>query len=161
MSIQKGPSQLFDERHGSDCIQIQGDSFRGYLVYSDGAMRERSAYGAMSEPPVDPLERAKVQLVYHEELLRRATEDFDACKQNLLSLAQATYRGEPLPPPESEIERLNRLADVVRERRKTYQAAQERVEELTPANVKGQDAERARRRQQCDDFIASVRSIKV
>lgn len=161
MSIAKGPSQLFDERHGSDCIQVQGGNFRGYLVYSDGAMRERSAYGAMSDPPSDPLERAKVQLVYHEELLRRAVEDFEKCKAHLLSLGSATFRGEPLPPPESEIERLNRLADVVRERRKAYEQAEQRVEEATPAHFREQDAERARRRQQSEDFMTAVRNIKV
>lgn len=159
----KGPSEAFHETHGGDCVEVKAGEFRGYLVYSNGAMRERSAHGCMNDPPSDPLALAKVQLAYREELLRRAMEDFDECKEHLKNLAiSRDGLGNPMgAPPFSELERLERLAEAARLRQADYDAAQKRVDEATPAHVKRRVDEHARRQRESDDFLSAIRRIKV
>jgi hypothetical protein len=80
--------QQFDAKHGDDGIAING-----WLIFSDGAKREASnPEGSLVEPPKDKQEQDKIQLLYQEEMLRRATENVQRKKQ---AVVQQTRRKTP------------------------------------------------------------------
>jgi len=141
--------------HGPDSIGING-----MLYYPDGARMGQSALGEILEPPTDPAELAKMQIVYFRERLRRAVLEFDELKRQLASQAKASRDwGYPLPP-DSELERLKSMQRGVQELRAQLEAAEERLRVATPGanGARLQAAENAAR---CDEFANSIAHIQV
>lgn len=145
----------FDIIHGADCVGINGT-----LYYRDGARMGQSAYGEMLEPPTDPAELAKMQIVYFRERLRRAVLEFDELKRQLASQAKASRDWGYPPPPDSELERLKSMQRGVQELRAELEAAEERLRAASPAEqaAKALAAENAAR---CDEFANSIAHIQV
>ena len=145
----------FDIIHGADCVGINGT-----LYYRDGARMGQSAYGDMLEPPTDPAELAKMQIVYFRERLRRAVLEFDELKRQLASQAHASRDWGFPPPPDSELERLKSMQRGVQELRAQLEAVEERLRVATPGanGARLQATENAAR---CDEFANSIAHIQV
>jgi hypothetical protein len=152
--------QQFDRQHGSDCINIEG-----WLVYSDGAKRERSPLGALIDPPEDAYERSKLQVRYREELLRRAVEEFQGLRQTLLQGAKTNLRHQYAEPPpcadEEAVAQLKELQKVVRRRQRALYAARKQLEESKPDWVRRRESASVTNKQSNERFIAAVDRIKI
>lgn len=145
----------FDIIHGKDCVGINGT-----LYYRDGARMGQDAYGDMQEPPSDPAELAKMQIVYLRERLRRAVLEFDELKRQLASQAKASRDWGFPPPPDTELDRLKQMQAGVQKLRTELEAAEDRLRKASPAEqaAKTLSAENAAR---CDSFAASIANIQV
>lgn len=150
--------QQFDLRNGSDAITIGG-----WLVYSNGAMRETNPLGPLIDPPAQPYECCKVQVQYHEALVRRAVVEFDALKQSLLARALANLRAQqsPGPPGDAEVQRLEELRKVVRRRNAHLKRARERLEDSMPGAMQRAATQDAANRRSNERFIADLEDMKV
>ncbi len=149
----------FDIKNGSDCINIDGF----WLVYSNGAMRERNPLGALIDPPTDVHQRCKIQLRYHEKRLQRAVDAFDEHKQQLIAVAQVnlTDRHSGPPPDAANLEKLKDLQKTVRRCKRAVAAARQAVTDSTPDRVKTRDARSAENKSKNEQFISAVKSVQV
>ena len=66
----------FDKSHGSFvCVNE-------WLLFEDGARRERNPLGALIDPPKDLLKRAQNVVQFHQEKLNLAVAEFDLFRKN-------------------------------------------------------------------------------
>lgn len=94
-----------------------GGGWRGLLIgtwvlFPDGAQRERDPNGTLIHPPADEEERLRLVLQYCEEHQRRARDAFIELKERLTQQVDAGVRqqqGIAIPPNETELERLHDL----------------------------------------------------
>ncbi|MCC6127286.1 MAG: hypothetical protein IT426_20175 [Pirellulales bacterium] len=91
----------FDSKHGNDCIPIGG-----WLIFSDGAMRDIDPLGPFMEPPFDRQERLRIQITYQEEMLRRAIDRFEEYKRIVVNEAKNNLTEQVVTPPPPCDERL-------------------------------------------------------
>ncbi len=108
--------EQFDVKHGGVAVTIDG-----WHVYPTGAMREVSPWGALLEPPSDHEACCRVQLKYHETLLKRATYEFDHLKDHLVGMAR-----NGLDNP-SELQKLKELQRTVLDRKQKADAIREEI----------------------------------
>ncbi len=150
----------FHLRHEADAILING-----WWYYGDGAQRDANILGPMIEPSPDPLERYKSQLIYREELLRRATADFNETKRQMVERAKFNLKESvAVPPPPCEIEQaqhhLKMLKARVSECQQAYDEARETLESVKPAWLREREAAAAANRERNEMFAAAVSGIQ-
>ncbi len=154
------PARVFDAEHGRDAINIDG-----WLVYSDGAMRECNLLGALVPPPAEPYERCKIQVHYQEEKLKRAVQEFNDLKNHLLTAAKINLKESrnTLPPPDqSEAERrLKALQVRVKIWKDRLDKACKALDENKPAWLRGREAAALSNRELNEQFVATIKQIEV
>ncbi len=123
--------QQWDLEQGGDALLIDH-----YYVFSNGAMRERNPCGAWMLPPADLYKRSKIQLKYHEELLREAAAKFLDLKNNLEAVCRVRARQGDPPLAETDIARLKDLQSLVKQRQKAVEVARSVVDQHTPKEDK-------------------------
>ncbi len=151
------PREQFAMKHGNNSIDV-GD---GWLLFSDGAMMERTGLGVMREPPSDAYDRSKLVVEYREDVLRRAVNEFDFQKQRLNSLAAANLRSGYGPPDEREMLILKQLQKVVRQRQKELDEARKELVSHKPAHWRQREAGDARNRAANASVLGELQKIKV
>lgn len=127
--------EQWDARHGADGFVVGG-----WVLFSDGAMRENSHMGAMVEPPAKPWERAKAQLRYWEARLQAATSAFGSMKANLRqqaknALKDAGSRTPPSPPSDAQLQELLTQQEAARLLQQKVAAARENVSRNRPSHL--------------------------
>ena len=152
--------EAFHDRHGRDCIQINS-----WFYYSDGAQRDIDLQGALVEPSADDYERCKSIKIYYEELLRRATAEFEQIRSDMLKTAKLNlkYPSNTPPPPNSEraVNQLKRLRARVAEYKQHFDEAKENLEAVTPHWLRMRPALDATAKSQNEEFAAAVGSVQV
>lgn len=150
--------QQFCIKHGNDAVPVDG-----WLLYSDGAKRERMLSGALVEPPNDPEERCRLQVKYHEARLRRATQAFEDLKNTLGNAAKACFEG---PAPQllvcdEQLQQLKELQQAVRECQSRLDEARERLKQAKPDSRRAYEAALAVNRERGAQFIAALNQIQI
>lgn len=151
--------QRWDAEHGAH-ILIDGQFF----LYEDGARRDFDPRGIWRKPPSDERERMRLVIYYHDTLLKRARSKFEEMQKQLrlfASLAIKTARDRvPTPPPsKQQIEELEAMAKLVRQRQSTVQALREKLEITTRDPER--DARAAKITEAASDAISAIDSIKI
>jgi hypothetical protein len=151
----------FDQRHGRDGLVINRQ-----VVYSDGARRDVLTLGAMEEPPSDPYELAKIQVAYHEELVRRASAQFKEWKRELECRAEEAlrYANAKTPPPapnEADLSKLKNLQNTVQEHRRRLQKIRSILDRSRPAEVQAREQRASAVRESTADMLASVQEVRI
>jgi hypothetical protein len=150
--------EKFDAEHGNDGIVIDG-----WLLFSDGAMRELSPLGMMRKVPNDIFKAAKLKVHYWEAKLGLAVEEFSTFKKNLLSRAKAALNQRycPPPPPPEAIEKLKKLKAKVEGFQAKLVEAENNVENAKPDNMKRAEQADEDSRRKNEDFANTIMSIEV
>jgi hypothetical protein len=150
----------FSKRHGDDAIEIDG-----WLVYSDGAMRERNPMGALREPPPEPYEACRLRVQYREAKLRRATRAFDERKTVLLRTAHANLSHPNTQPPPCDVAAAKRELGTLRRAVLRCQAdldtARKEMEANKPAWMREREVSAATNRAQNEAFAAAIEAINI
>ncbi|MBL7146523.1 MAG: hypothetical protein ISS76_19950 [Phycisphaerae bacterium] len=151
--------QKFHESHGA---YVCSD---GWILYEDGARREKSYYGALIDPPKDLLKRAQNILDFHQEKLNLAVAEFDNFKLNhmghaRLALKQSTVPA-PIEAPESVKIKLLELQSKVKEYRKQLNKAQAELEKHLPQRVKNLQEISNKNREANQELLEQIDSIEI
>ena len=144
------------EENGDDGIMVDG-----WMIYSNGAMREATPLGALLDPPADLYERAKIKVRYRQALMQRAADAFNERKRYLLSAAEAARRNGYPPPTERELTELKQLQQVVQKCQRDLEATRTEVVKHTPAWMQSSATTAQENQQSGERFIADVTGIKV
>jgi hypothetical protein len=155
----KESAAAFDESHGNDPVIIGN-----WLLFADGAQRERQLMGAWLEPPSGDADRTQLVLRYHREKLAQATDAFQQLKDKLTFRANESIRhaGANTPPPPPSPEQIAELAaarSTVLEMRKAVDEAAERADGLKPPQRRERErlaVELAERGQTALEQIAAI-----
>jgi hypothetical protein len=154
----QGRLQQFDLKHGNNAIRIDG-----WLIYSDGAMRETNPLGALCEPPGNPYECCKIKVQYHEELLRRAVDEFNTTKHRFMLEASARLRyGDPSPISKREaVQTLTTLQATVKDRQRKLRIAQQRLDAVQPPALRARFNVEAENKQNTELLIEAISEIRI
>jgi hypothetical protein len=147
--------EKFHEVHG-ECVE-----HKGMLFFIDGACRENSTFGGMTEPPENEQQKAKAILLFWKIKLNYAVTRFDEKKQALLWAAQAAARDGASAPPESELEELKALKKEVQKCQKAANEAAQTVEDSVPESVRQRETFFEEQRQKGQQFANKLAKIEV
>lgn len=151
----------FDKKHGSDCV-----CWNGWLLYSDGATRERNPLGALCDVPRDPQEAARLKLKFVEIRTQLARDEFNNLKNNLQSHCQVLVSqgvcSNPLSPPSaSTVASLKELRKKVLLWQGKLTAARKNLEANKPEYLKQQEKACELNRQKNAEIMSEIESIKI
>ena len=149
MSQAMQAAKEFDIRNGQDAVQING-----WLVYSNGAMREVHPHGAYIDPPEDKYERAKIQVRYREALLRNAENDFNTLREALIANAEFGSAQEA-------VGQLRDSRKIVKQCRGALKLARDRMEAATPQGLLDAERADAQNRDETEAYLAAINEIKI
>ena len=116
--------------------------------------------------PIDPYERAKSVAIYYTALLRRATQEFNSVRDEILSLVKANMRctsvTDPAPcgPVEAE-HRLEMLRARVAECRVHLHEATAELQWYKPEYIRRRETSNARNKADNDILATTVRNIQI
>lgn len=153
--------EQFDTKNGDDAICIDG-----WLLFSNGAMRELNPLGALIDPPEDAIKRSRNIVRYRHELVQRAENEFKELKRQLLQQAQlsvqhAAANTPPPPPSNADLEKLKRLQELVQERRRQFADAREQLKNDMPEAMKEREARAVNIRESGMRLITALEGIKI
>lgn len=160
----KGPRRMFFEENGGK--ENKYVVIGGWVLFENGAKCESSSYGALVDPPPDPVERHGVRLRYYEELLRIDVAKFDEMKAQLKFQAQESIKWAdantpPQPPTDSEIRELEAQRDKVRKRQRDVAKVRKELEESKPGFLKQRQARAEASLERNSAALRSVDAIKI
>lgn len=139
----------FDIRNGRDAVQLNG-----WLVFSNGAMREVNPMGALIDPPEDKYERAKIQVRYREALYRKAVDDFNTLRQALIANAEFGSAKEA-------VAQLKDARKIVKQRQIALKQARDRMEAATPEALRDAERADAQNRDETEAYLSAINEIKI
>jgi len=146
----------FDKKHGNDGINLNG-----WLLFSNGARREQNPWGRLCEPPTDLYFRSKLQVRYWSELTRKALDEFDELKHQLVSGANAAM-AQGFPGPDSRfLDQLRQLANAAKACQSSLEEAQKQLTANTPEEVSLREQQDAWNRQRNQSILDELMSIQV
>lgn len=148
----------FDLEHGMDAIVVEG-----WLLFSDGAMREPNPIGVMKGKPRDEYKCAKLQVRYWEAKLSLAVEEFSTLKRNLLNRTKAGLNQKYCPPPPSPeaITKLKELKEKVEHLSTKLQDAEDNLENSKPEDMIRREAIDEDNRNKSAEFVGMIQDIEV
>lgn len=151
----------FDERNGNDGIQIDG-----WLVFSNGAMREIAPIGVWCEPPSDAYACAKIKVKYREAKVARAIQAFNRLKQELTwqadnAIKYAAAETPPEPPSSADMAELRKLQSEARKCQKELTLARTELERAKPAQLRMREQRAAANHDRNAKALQAVSEIKV
>ena len=120
-----------------------------------------SGFGMRHEPPSDPHERAKLIEMYWQELTARAKDEFTDLKQSLHDAAKFAVRYGNMPPPQTELNKLESLRAVFAARQKKLASAREEVRRTTPEAKRRLEGVKASCRRSGEGFLGDLNKIKL
>lgn len=151
----------FDKQNGNDAIQIDG-----WLVFSNGAMREMAPVGIWCDPPNDTYACAKIKVKYREAKLAQATQAFKTLKQELTwqadnAVKYAAAETPPEPPSADQIAELRNLQSMVRKCQKELTVARTELEQSKPPQMRMREQRAAANHDRNAKALQAVSEIKV
>jgi hypothetical protein len=146
----------FERENGNDGV-VEGH----WVLYSTGAVRERSVYGVQMPPPEDKYECAKNKVRYWEVRLDLAVTAFNDMRDGLGMSASVAHRQGAAPPSKEELKELRKLQREVRQTSRNLEAARMEVETTTPKWLKEHRASKVANQQAAADFATELRKIKI
>jgi len=153
----------FHEQNGgsANCVMLDDD----WVIYANGAARERNPYGALMDPPADPLERAKRIVAYWQKKYDLALEEFDTFKNNHLGHAKTALKEKVVPAMLAEAEdvaaQLKQLKKKVTHCKKQLHAAEEELQKYKPARLRELEEMSERNRLAAKQMIEQLSRIKI
>ena len=149
----------FHEQHGSFILVNE------WLLFEDGALRERNPMGRLIPPPTDPQEKAKNIVRYHQEKLDLAVQEFDHFKRNItmnakMALKQSTVPA-PVEQPETVISQLRELQKKVKQCQKQLSKAEAEVESFIPQRQRELQAMSNRNREANEQLLNELDNIEI
>lgn len=152
----------FHERHGD--FVCMGGNAGGWLLYQDGAHRDRDPMGILAEPPDDPYERSKMIAKFWTAKRDLACDEFQTYKHELAMLARATL-GQSVPgvvPDQDEArKKLTKLRRKVTNNQRKLDRALEELEACKPSWMKVREEQNNRNRRAAQELLSTVESIEV
>jgi hypothetical protein len=150
---------LFDKSHGAFiCVNE-------WLLFEDGARRERNPLGALISPPQDSRQRAQNIVQYHQERLKLAVAEFDHFKKNHMINAKVALRQSnvpaPVEQPDSIISKLRTLQEKVKQCRKQLDKAKAELDKHTPQRVRDVQATNNRNREASQNLLKEISAIEI
>ena len=153
--------EKFDKRHGSDCV-VWG----GFLLYSDGAYRDRNPLGVLAEGTSDAKKCASRKLEYVEIRLNLAREEFQIYKKNLATQCrivaeQPNCNNPPKSPSAEDVAKLKELRKKVSHWQGKLTAARKNIEEAIPEHITKRNEFCEENRSKAASISAEIESIKI
>lgn len=152
-------AKSFDAANGDDGIVSPDEQ---WILFSNGARREKSAYGVFIEPPASRKERVRNIIEYWETMLSRRVADFDQLKADLIQLTQPckTLPGYIPGVNPDQVQQLKNLQREVKRIQAKITELREQLEKLNPEQQQSRDFE-ARRASEMASLCNELESIKV
>ncbi|MFT3784341.1 MAG: hypothetical protein QM790_20215 [Nibricoccus sp.] len=155
--------ERFDEAQGGRQHAVVDQ--HNWLIFPNGARRERSQFGAMYEPPEDPRELWKIIAHYRQAILTKAETAFRQRHEQIMGTSKAMLSQKYVGPldisKEAAVAELTTLRDAVRDAQAKLNEAREKVEEHRPAHLRELEASSAKNKQAAGELIDAIREIKI
>ena len=146
----------FDKRHGNDGIRV--NELNAY-VFSNGAQRclQVGQTTALVEPHSNAFTRLGIQIAYHNQKLKWATDEFHDLKQSLHQSAKAGA-----VPPEASLDNLRKLALKVHDLHSVVEALKKERNETPEVKARAQqEIAKAVAAQRAGEFLQKLEGIRV
>lgn len=152
--------EAFHERHGADCVDIDG-----YRVYSDGAYRDIDPIGILAEPDSDLFVRSQRVIEYWEERTDRAVDAFDEAKDVYASFCRAAAHEPSVPATpwakEQATEHLKKLRAEVHTCQAQLKNARAELKRHEPPHSRERAKRNARQRDDAAELLRAVSQIRI
>jgi hypothetical protein len=151
--------KAFDNSHGNFvCVD-------GWVLFEDGAQREKNPLGRLMEPPADPLELARKIEWYWQVRLDLAVDEFDCYKSRHLFHAKTSMRQQmasaPLEQTPEVVKHLKELKKKVRTCQRKLEVAEEAIEQHKPQRLRDMEEQNEQYREAADSLISEIENIEI
>lgn len=153
--------EFHEQNGGSDNCVVSGD----WILYANGAVRERNPYGALIDPPSDPRQRAENIARFWKCKLALAVQMFDEYKFQHLGHAKLAVQQAVVPDildatPEV-VNQLKAFQKKARDCKKKLQTAEQELEALKPARLRQLEEMSRRNRETAQNMIQQLSEIEI
>lgn len=148
----------FDSKHGDFVV------YEGWLLFEDGAYREKNPMGRWAEPDTDIYKRNKRIAHYYEIKLQLAVEEFWRLKNNLHAVARFNTQQQQnvnCPPDKGQLDHLKELKRKVNALKKRFEEATKQVEASRPKEMKIREKIEEENRLKNEQFLNELNEIEV
>jgi hypothetical protein len=148
----------FHAEHGGDFVIL-----KGWVLFSDGAVREDNSMGLLVAPPSEPYERATNIFLFYKTKLALAVEEFQVFRSDLLRQSKTNLSQKRCPnayEPDESLEHLKSLQKKVQNWKVKFEAAKKAVEDNKPDWMKKRDDDSYERATN-EKFVTEINKIEI